>query len=151
TASQIGERRALQGVPIDAVIQSWMALQRNVVEYVAENAAGLRREDLSIALSHLGETFANLTRTTVDTYRRTQSEVMAHFDRMTGDLVGRVAGGQPIDVDDITRRARYLGLDPTQHYLPVMAFVRYRGVSSLPEAQVRLQRHFLGAIVPRGA
>lgn len=148
SAQQIGEARALQGVPVDAMAQSWMTVQRVLVDHLVMRADSLAPDDLRRGVAWLGSIFAVLTRTSVDTYRKTQDEVTAHYDRLTGDLVARLAGAQPADPDDIVQRARILGVDPNAQHLAIAVSASPLDGESAPQAYVRVQRLLLARVAP---
>ena len=150
-AQQIGEARALQGVPVDAMMQSWMTVQRVLVDHLVLRADLLDPDDLRRGVAWLGAIFAVLTRSSVDTYRKTQDEVTAHYDRLTGDLVARLAGAQPADPDDIVQRARVLDVDPNTPHLAVAVSADPLDGEPAPQAHVRLQRLILARLAPLSA
>lgn len=151
SAQHIGEVRALQGVPVDAMIQSWMTVQRVVIDHLVAQADHLTHEDLRRGVVWVGRIFAALTRASVDTYRRTQDEVTAHYDRLTGDLVARLAGARPTDAEDITERARVLGVDPSVEHVALTFSLHEESTDSVPQRYVPLQRHILARLAPMTA
>ncbi len=161
TAERIGEVRALQGVPIDAMIRSWSTAGRVLLDQLLSDAGQLPATELRAAVARLGETFAHLTQHSVDTYHRIQDEVTAHYDRLTADLVARLAGEQPADPDEVRSRARTIGVDPSIEYAALALSVGLpepgssapddaaRDDGSRAKAYLRVQRHLLATVAPR--
>jgi hypothetical protein len=148
-ARRIGEVRALQGVPIDAVIQSWSTAERVLREHLLQFADRLTTGDLRDCVHRLAMLFVALTRASVDAYRTTQDEVTAHYDRLTTDLLSRLTGEQPADPDEIRRRARTIGVDPSAGYAAVTIAVAGADRSPEPHAYLRIQRHLLATVGAR--
>jgi sugar diacid utilization regulator len=152
SAREIGESRALQGVPIDALIQSWTTAERVVLDGLLQRAsaasggsgaAGVSGEETRRVVGRLGEVVAELTRCSVTAYRHTQEEVTAHYDRLTTDLVARLTGERPADPEAIRRHARTVGSDPTAPHAAVAI-----GLPAIdgPAAYLRTQRHILAVV-----
>ncbi len=148
-AREIGEARALQGVPIDAVIQSWSTAERVLRDRLLGAGSGLAVADLHDCIRRLAALFVVLTRESIDGYRRTQDEVTAHYDRLTTDLLARLTGEQPADPDEIRRRARSIGVEPSTTYAAIAIAVQSQ--QGAPEAgtYLRIQRHLLGTVGAR--
>jgi hypothetical protein len=145
-ATRIGEARSLQGVPVDAVMQSWATAEHVVLDHLLRHAERLSGDELRAAVQRLGDVIANLTRQSVLAYRRTQNEVTAHYDRLTTDLVARLTGEQPADPEEVRRRARTIGVDPTTSYSAVALSAGTTGRAAGPAAYLRAQRHLLATI-----
>lgn len=143
-ARDIGESRALQGVPIDALIQSWTTAERVVLDGVLTHAQeALDGAETRRLVRRLGEVVGELTRCSVTAYRRTQEEVTAHYDRLTTDLVARLTGERPADPEAILRHARTVGSDPAAPHAAVA--IGLPG-SDGPAAYLRTQRHILAVV-----
>lgn len=142
SAEQIGEMRSLQGVPVDAVMQSWAIAERVLLDHLLAHAETLSVPELRAAVTRVGDVIGRLSRHSVEAYRRTQEEVTVHYDRLTTDLVARLTGMEPTDVDEVRRRARTIGVDPDVPHAALALAVRAPG----PEAYLRVQRHLLGTI-----
>ena len=93
-AERIGETRSLQGVPVDAVTQSWVTAEHVVLDQLLRSAERLPGGELRTAVHRLGAGISLLTRHSVEVYRRTQDEVTAHYDRLTTDLDATLTGEQ---------------------------------------------------------
>src|SRR5690349_10942886 len=68
-AERIGEARALQGVPVDAVMQSWAIAERVVLDHLLREAERLPGGELRRAVARLGGVVDGLTRRSVEAYR----------------------------------------------------------------------------------
>jgi hypothetical protein len=145
-AERIGEARSLQGVPVDAVMQSWVTAEHVVLDQLLRSAERLPGGELRTAVHRLGAVISQLIRHSVDVYRRTQDEVTAHYDRLTTDLVARLTGEQPADPEEVRRRARTIGVDPTSSYAAVALSAGTTGRTTAPAAFLRAQRHMLATI-----
>ena len=143
SARDIGHSRALQGVPIDAVINSWATAERVLLDHLLAHARELDHDRLRQTVRQLGDVVDELTRCSVTEYRRTQQEVTAHYDRLTTDLVARLSGERPADPESIARRARTIGSDPDAPHTAIA--VGLAGVEG-PAAYLRTQRHLLAVI-----
>lgn len=145
-ARQIGESRALQGVPIDAVIQSWSTAERVLRDRLLDLGAEMVIADLHEHVRRLATMFVALTRESVDAYRRTQDEVTTHYDRLTTDLLARLTGEQPADPGEIRRRARSIGIEPSASYAAVAIALQPPHAVPDPGAYLRIQRQLLATI-----
>lgn len=145
SAARIGESRALQGVPVDAVMQSWTTAERVVLDHLLAHAEALAPAELRAAVSRLGDVIGGLSQHSVDAYRRTQEEVTTHYDRLTTDLVARLTGEAPTDADEVRRRARTIGVDPALPYVALAIAVQSKNAA----AHLKAQRHLLGTVAAR--
>lgn len=146
SATRIGEARSLQGVPVDAVMQSWGTAEHVLLDHLLRSADRLPGSELRAAVQRLGEVIAQLTAQSVAAYRRTQDEVTAHYDRLTTDLVARLTGEQAADPEEVRRRARTIGVDPTTSYAAVALSAGTPAQAAGPAAYLRAQRHLLATI-----
>lgn len=146
SATRIGEARSLQGVPVDAVMQSWGTAERVLLDHLLRSVERLPGGELRAAVQRLGEVIAQLTAQSVAAYRRTQDEVTAHYDRLTTDLVARLTGEQAADPEEVRRRARTIGVDPTTSYAAVALSAGTPSQAAAPAAYLRAQRHLLATI-----
>ncbi|MFC4117128.1 PucR family transcriptional regulator [Nonomuraea zeae] len=145
-AAALGERRAIQGVPVEGVVASWHAAERDLLERFA--AAGPPLD--TIGLMDLSRRLAAVTdamiEATLDAYRATRTESAGHLDQIATDLVSRLAGGEPLDPADVEERARLVGVQAQQPHRGV-AIDLPGGASPLALAGAR--RIIVDAIRPR--
>lgn len=145
-AAALGERRAIQGVPVEGVVASWHAAERDLLERFA--AAGPPLD--TIGLMDLSRRLAAVTdamiEATLDAYRATRTESAGHLDQIATDLVSRLAGGEPLDPADVEERARLVGVQAQQPHRGVA--IDLPGGAS-PLALAGAQRIIVDAIRPR--
>lgn len=92
-ARQIGVSRALQGVPLDAVVLSYRSAERVITDAFVDAAAGLGAHELTVGLRRIAAAFDDLASASIDGYRVTNDQVTAHYDRLAGDLVNGLTSG----------------------------------------------------------
>jgi hypothetical protein len=144
-AEILGEGRALQGVPIDGVMQSWRTAERLLLDRLLLAGAGLEVGRLREATRHLGAVFDELAGASLAAYRRIQDEVTVHFDRLTTDLVAWLVGAEHVDPEEVAARARLIEVDPERGYQAAALGLR----PAEPVALVRARRHVLAQIGAR--
>lgn len=142
-ARRIGVNRALQGVPLDAVVLSYRCAERVITDAFVDAAAGLSTAELTAGLRLIAATFDDLATASIDAYRVTTEEVTAHYDRLAGDLVtGLIAGA--LRGEQINHLASSLGWDEE------VEVVRALALSTEPGADVTdvvaLQRAVLAVL-----
>ncbi|MCU1478718.1 MAG: hypothetical protein JWQ64_3411 [Subtercola sp.] len=139
-ADEIGTRRAIQGVAIDAVIFSWRTAERVIEEQLIGYAGQVETGELLNAIRRLGFLIETLTNHSIDSYRVVQHEVTSHYDRLSTDLVAQIVSGTGLSAADIEERARVVQADPDQIYAAVAI-----GIAEKEEASTHLhaQRHLL--------
>lgn len=118
-ASQIGHRRALQGVGVEAVVRSWRIGERVIRQRLIAHAADIPTADLLAAIHRLSNLVAALTDRSVDAYRQTQLEMTSHYERLAGDLVAQVISGPGLSEAELTDRARGLRLNLADTYAAI--------------------------------
>lgn len=141
-ARAIGVSRALQGVPLDAVVLSYRSAERVLADAFVGGMGELTRDELRDGLRTLADGFDRLATASIESYRETQREVTTHYDRVAGDLVAGLAGGE-LDAQQVRRLAQMLGGDPDDTWQAVAISVR-----DDPElaVSVRLLRDVLAAL-----
>ncbi|PZG48884.1 hypothetical protein C1I98_12100 [Spongiactinospora gelatinilytica] len=145
-AAALGQRRAIQGVPVEGVVASWHAAERELLERFAAAGPPLDTVGL-IDLSHrLASATDTLAEASIDAYRTTRTESAGHLDQIATDLVSRLAGGEPLDPADVEERARLVGV-------PAQVPHRAAAIGPPPNAGAlaltRAQRIILDAVTPR--
>lgn len=119
TAVRLGEQRALQGVPLEALDASWRTAERTIVDALLLYADRLPPATLRRATATLAVAFDDLVRATVDAYHRTQVEVTERFEWTASDLVSRLAGTERVDPQELAATARAVEVDPDQPFVAV--------------------------------
>jgi hypothetical protein len=138
-AATIGEARALQGVPVDAVLYSWMAAQRLLLAKILDYADELSPSDLRDATTRLLAGIESLTWHSVESYRQTQDAVSMSYDGSTADLVAALAGPEPPDAVETARQARLVNARADMPYTAVAVGSQY-GLPGLLPAQRHIHR-----------
>ena len=109
-AIRLSERRAAQGVPLEAVLRSWHTAERVlsgrlIQAYSPDLQAGRQAtERLAIAMDTLIEA-------SVSSYRRTQAAATGEYGQESIDMVSRLAAGEPLAALEVERQAALIGGD----------------------------------------
>jgi hypothetical protein len=126
-ARHLGESRALQGVPLDALVQSFRTAERVLVDQfclfharVGGSVHG-QREGIQRIPAFLDDIEGAL----VEAYRATQRRIALHYESAMGDLVTQIALGQGVATEDVDRLADLLGVDPNEPYRAAAARVAH--------------------------
>src|SRR3712207_7554220 len=82
TAAELGERRAIQGVPIEAVVASWHRAEREVFSWIAAVDPPLSADEHRQAARDLAAAIDVLAAASTEAYRRTRTEVAAHLEQI---------------------------------------------------------------------
>jgi sugar diacid utilization regulator len=126
-ARHLGDSRALQGVPLDALVQSFRTAERVMVDQfclfharVGGSLPGQRQgiQQITAVLDTLEETL-------VEAYRSTQRRIALHYESAMGDLVTQIALGQGVATEDVDRLATLLDVDPGKPYRAAAARVAH--------------------------
>lgn len=111
-ARTLGERRAVQGVPIESVVGSWHSAERFFVERLLGASETLTAADVRDVHRHVGHLIDQMTEVSSNAYRDVQGEVQVQFSQASADIVSSLAGVAPIDAAELERRARLIGAEP---------------------------------------
>lgn len=139
-AEEIGRRRAIQGVSVDAVIRSWRTAEQVIEERMIEYAAEIDGPELLGAIRRLGRLVADLTDQSVDSYRIVEQEATGHYDRLAADLVAQIVSGAYLSSGEVVRRARLVQADASAAYAAVAIGLPER---EDPATHLLVQRHLL--------
>ena len=145
-ADEIGRSRAIQGVPVDAVIRSWRIAEQVLEESLIARSADIETSELLDTIRRLGKLIGELTDRSAASYRSTQEEVTGHYDRLATDLVAQIVSGTPLSAEEIGRRARVIQADPAETYAAVAVGLPERDD---PATHSSVQRRLLGHLGPR--
>ena len=144
-AKEIGTSRALSGVPLEAMLQSWNTSERICVQHVLRHAGAFPAADIRQVITELNVVFSEVARLSAAEYRRTQNEVTAYYDRLSTDLVARLVGEQQATPDEIRQQAQAIGSDPAQPHAAIVVVVA-AGDAGL---SLRIERHLLALLAGR--
>lgn len=120
-ASTLGENRALQGVPVEALIRSFRAAERAVVEQFTRFYS-LFATDLAGQQRGVATILAGLDRVesaALEAYRETHNRLIFDDGQASADLVGKLASGEKVSPDDLKRIAQHLNVEPAQSHIAV--------------------------------
>jgi hypothetical protein len=124
-ARHLGESRALQGVPLDALVQSFRTAERVLVDQfclfharVGGSVHGQRE-----GIQRIPAFLDDIEQALVEAYRATQRRIALHYESAMGDLVTQIALGQGVATEDVDRLADLLGVDPNEPYRAAAARV----------------------------
>jgi hypothetical protein len=144
TAAALGERRAIQGVPIEAVVTSWHRAEREVFTWLATTGDPLTAEEHRHTARDLAAAVDQMTAASTEAYQRARTEVAAHLDQIATDLVSRLTGAESLDPQVVEDRARLVGVAVQEPH-------RALAVRAAPVAEMllpRAQRLVLDALRP---
>lgn len=122
-ARDLGESRALQGVPAEALLRSFRAAERAVVEQFTRFYA-MFADDFAGQRAGVSRILASLDRVEVaalEAYRETQVRLVLDDGHATADLVSRLASGAEVSAEDLHRLAQHLRVEPGQPVIAVAA------------------------------
>lgn len=111
-ARTLGERRAIQGVPIESVVSSWFNAERYFVERLLATSKTLSAADVREVHRTVGMVVDRLVEVATTAYRDVRGEVHAQFGQASTDLVSSLAGVEPLESAELERRARLIGAEP---------------------------------------
>lgn len=139
-AIELGASRALQGIPLDSVIQAFRAAERAVLDELLTHLAELGTSEVRGSIDLLVTTFDLLTQECITSYRQASHEIALHQEQLERDLVGSLALGEESDPSHVEQQARLLGADPSQPHRAVSLFCP---LGSDPPTMLRVRRHVL--------
>jgi hypothetical protein len=141
-ARQLGVSRALQGVPLDVIVQSFRVGERLILEAFLLHPDRPSDEELRAGMRLLAEGFDQLSGEVVNAYRQAQEEITAHFDRIARDLIAGLMTGDltPAEIED---KALLLGSDPAE---PCQAIAFSTNSTSEAPGYVGVQRELLAVL-----
>ncbi|WP_053203821.1 PucR family transcriptional regulator [Jiangella muralis] len=144
-AAQLGERRAVQGVPIEGVVASWHSAERRLLDQLVAAGPPMPPDEYTRLARLLAGAVDVMVAVSTEAYRRTRSEAAAHLDQIATDLVSRLAGGEPLDPAHVEERARLIGVAAQ---VPHRA-VAVGGPGDDPLQVARAQREIVDVLRPR--
>ncbi len=111
-ARALGERRAVQGVPVEGIMAAWHAAERFLLAQLLTGTTQVRSEDLAAASRRLAAAIDTMVDASIEAHRQTRAEMGSHLEHVETDLVSRLAAGEPLDPADVEERARLIGVEP---------------------------------------
>ena len=147
-ARAIGEARALQGVPIDTVLHSWMAVQRVLMSRLLDYTDQIPGGELADAARRLLALVEVLTWQSIEAYRQTRGDIATSYDGPTSDLVAALAGPDALSSGETVRRAQVAGARVNTEYV-ALAVGSVSGLQGVLPAQRLLHRSLRGRYADR--
>ena len=142
----LGERRAVQGVPIEGVLASWRAAERVLLVRLIAAYETVTPHELLQTSRRLAVVVDTMAEASTEAYRRTRSEMAGHLEHVETDLVSRLAAGEPLDPHEVEQQAHLIGVD-TQRPHRALA-VALAGDTGDPVALGRAYRLLLDDLRP---
>lgn len=134
-ARLLGERRAVQGVPIESVVSSW----HNAERYFVDRLLGADDSLTGAQMRELGRQVAlvvdPMTETAVAAYRDVGGEVQEQAGQTSNDIVSSLAGAIPLVASELERRARLIGAEPELPHRVLALGTRHADGLSLTKAR----------------
>jgi sugar diacid utilization regulator len=116
-ARALGERRAIQGVPIESVVGSWHTAERFFGERLL-GVGDLSAHDARDTYRQLAKVIDRMTEVAAAAYRDVRGEVQAQNSQASADIVSSLAGEEVLEPGELERRALLIGVEP---HLPFRA------------------------------
>jgi sugar diacid utilization regulator len=143
-AHDLGYSRALQGVPVESVLQSFRLAEQVILRTLLRTGICSDPKELSRAVDALFCSINALIAASAASYRATQEQVAVHYRQLERDLVADLATGH--EVAGVDSRARLLGSDPDAAHVAIVL-----QSSGSTESTDRARRQLLAALAPGAA
>lgn len=142
-AVELGTSRALQGIPLDSIIQGFRVGEHIVIDHLLTHLDDLGPGELRSAVELIVTTYNGLTQESITSYRQASYEIAIHHEHLERDLVGGLALGEDRDAAQFEDQARLLGCDPNvSHRALTVVCVP----SARPEAMLRVRRQVMSSL-----
>ncbi len=116
-ARELGESRALQGVPVESVVHSFRLAEHALLRCLLRAGEELPRSELNTAVEALIRAFDALVAVSTAAYRVAQEEVAVHYEQLERGLVADLATGGENRVAQAESQARLLGSNPDSPHI----------------------------------
>jgi hypothetical protein len=111
-ARTLGERRAVQGVPIESVVGSWHSAERFFIERLLGVGDNLSAAEVRETNQRVAQVIDRMTDKASSAYNDIRGEVQPQFSQASADLVSNLVGTGHLEPGEIERRARLIGAEP---------------------------------------
>jgi DNA-binding CsgD family transcriptional regulator len=142
-AYELGTRRARQGLPLESIVLSYRNAERVLTNALRTETQELRAGDLQEGMRRMVQALDELTAASIDGYHSTESELKAHRDSLSTDLIVGLAYGD-LGSNQILALSRSLGCEPLAPYTAVAVAVGATGGT----ATMSVQRDLIAALAP---
>jgi hypothetical protein len=110
-ARTLGERRAVQGVPIEGMLRSWHNAERVVLDRLLTVDESISPSDAHEAAMRIAVAVDAMITASTSAYHEIGTEIYAHVNDAGVDIVSRLAGAEKLDPTEVERRARMIGVE----------------------------------------
>jgi hypothetical protein len=111
-ARTLGERRAVQGVPIESVVGSWHSAERFFIERLLGVGDNLSAAEVRETNQRVAQVIDRMTEKASSAYNDIRGEVQPQFSQASADIVSSLVGTEHLEPGEIERRARLIGAEP---------------------------------------
>jgi hypothetical protein len=111
-ARTLGERRAVQGVPIESVVGSWHSAERFFIERLLGVGGNLSAVEVREINQRVAQVVDRMTEKASSAYNDIRGEVQPQFSQASADIVSSLVGAEHLEPGEIERRARLIGAEP---------------------------------------
>ena len=111
-ARTLGERRAVQGVPIESVVGSWHSAERFFIERLLGVGDNLSAVEIRETNQRVAQVIDRMTEQASSAYNDIRGEVQPQFSQASADIVSSLVGAEHLEPGEIERRARLIGAEP---------------------------------------
>ena len=123
-ARLLGERRAVQGVPIEGMLRSWHNAERVVLDRLLTGDESISPSDAHEAATRIAVAVDAMITASTSAYHEIGTEIYAHVNDAGVDIVSRLAGAEKLDPTEVERRARMIGVEThLPHRAAAVAFL----------------------------
>lgn len=111
-ARLLGERRAVQGVPIESVMSSWHSAERFFLDRLLGVGGQLSVAEVRDTHQRVAQVIDRMTEMAGTAYNDLRGEVQPQFSQASADIVSSLVGAEHLEPGEIERRARLIGAEP---------------------------------------
>ena len=111
-ARVLGERRAVQGVPIESLVSSWHTAERFFIDRLLGVEETLSAAEVRETNRRVAQVIDRMTDKASSAYSDLHGEVQPQFSQASADIVSTLAGAQHVEPGELERRARLIGAEP---------------------------------------
>ncbi|MCW2639272.1 MAG: hypothetical protein JWP76_1578 [Dactylosporangium sp.] len=147
---ELGRTRALQGVPLSGMIQSWRVAERVLIDAFCLVCiqAGLNSAEQRNGIRAISTILDRAEQATAEAYLEIYRQLQKDHTDSVGVLVARLVDGSAGDRVEIDAQARRVGANPSVPYRCIAVTVLARpGADDSSADLARLRRHLIARLV----